>query len=265
MTLIHNEKAYPMRIGFLFTYAFSSYLRLRLNHNFRMADTNLTIKDWAEDDRPREKLRDKGAQQLSNAELLAILLGSGTKTETAVDVAKRVLAISKNDLKELGKKSLSDFMQIKGIGQARAITIMAALELGRRRSSEKSEDSDKITGSIDAANIFIPLLGDLAYEEFWVLLLNRSNKIIEKRKVGQGGLSATVVDSRLIAKLAINNLASGVIAVHNHPSGNLLPSESDKHLTNKLNEALNLFDINLIDHIIVSNDSYYSFAEEGLI
>ncbi len=230
-----------------------------------MPNTNLTIKDWAEDDRPREKLRDKGAQLLSNAELLAILLGSGTKTETAVDVAKRVLAIAKNDLAELGKKNLSDFMQIKGIGEARAITIMAALELGRRRRSEKSEEPDKITGAADAADIFIALLGDLAYEEFWVLFLNRSNKIIEKRKVGQGGLSATVVDSRLIAKLAISNLASGIIVAHNHPSGNLQPSASDKQITSKLSEALSLFDINLIDHIIVSSDSYYSFAEEGLL
>lgn len=230
-----------------------------------MANTNLTIKDWAEDDRPREKLRDNGPRQLSNAELLAILLGSGTKTETAVDVAKRVLSISKNDLKELGKKSLSDFMQVKGIGQARAITIMAALELGRRRSSEKGDDSDKITDAMDVASIFMPLLGDLTYEEFWVLLLNRSNKVIEKQKIGQGGLSATVVDSRLIAKLAISSLASGVIAIHNHPSGNLQPSQSDIQITNKLRDALSLFEINLIDHIIVSNDSYYSFAEEELL
>lgn len=230
-----------------------------------MAETNLTIKDWAEDDRPREKLRDKGAQQLSNAELLAILLGSGTKTETAVDVAKRVLTIAKNDLTELGKKTLSDFMQVKGIGEARAITIMAALELGRRRRSEKSEEPDKITGAADAADIFTSILGDLPHEEFWVLFLNRGNKIIEKRKVGQGGLSATVVDTRLIAKLAINNLASGIIVAHNHPSGNLQPSSNDKQITNKLNEALALFDITLIDHIIVSNNKYYSFAEEGLL
>jgi DNA repair protein RadC len=230
-----------------------------------MSNTSLTIKDWAEDDRPREKLRDKGAQLLSNAELLAILLGSGTKTETAVDVAKRVLAIAKNDLTELGKKTLTDFMQIKGIGEARAITIMAALELGRRRRSEKGEAPDKVAGVADAADIFISLLGDLAYEEFWVLFLNRSNKIVEKRKVGQGGLSATVVDTRLIVKLAINNLASGVIVAHNHPAGNLQPSTNDKQLTTRLNEALSLFDINLIDHIIVSSDSYYSFAEEGLL
>ncbi len=230
-----------------------------------MPDVNLTIKDWAEDDRPREKLMDKGAQLLSNAELLAILLGSGTKTETAVDVAKRVLAIAKNDLAELGKKTLSDFMQIKGIGEARAVTIMAALELGRRRRSEKSMEPDKISGTIDVADIFTTLLGDLPYEEFWVLLLNRSNKIIEKRKVGQGGLSATVVDARLIAKLAINSLASSVVVVHNHPSGNLQPSAYDKQITDKLSEALSLFDITLIDHIIVSSDGYYSFAEEGLL
>lgn len=230
-----------------------------------MPNSNLTIKDWAEDDRPREKLRDKGAQQLSNAELLAILLGSGTKTETAVDVAKRVLSISKNDLKELGKKSLSDFIQVKGIGEARAITIMAALELGRRRRAETSEEPDRITGAADVAELFISLLGDLSHEEFWVLFLNRSNKIIEKRKVGQGGLSATVVDVRLIAKSAINNLASAIIVAHNHPSGNLQPSESDKQITRKLSDALDLFDINLIDHIIVSTDSYYSFAEDGLL
>lgn len=236
-----------------------------LHINYEMPHTNLTIKDWAEDDRPREKLRDKGAQQLSNAELLAILLGSGTKTETAVDVAKCVLNIAKNDLKELGKKSLTDFMQVKGIGEARAITIMAALELGRRRQSEKSDEPDKITDAADAANIFIPLLSDLTYEEFWVLFLNRSNKVIEKRKVGQGGLSATIVDSRLIARLAINNLSSGIIVVHNHPSGSIQPSANDKQITSKLNKALSLFDITLIDHLIVSGSNYYSFAEKGLL
>ena len=230
-----------------------------------MSASNLTIKDWAEDDRPREKLRDKGAQQLSNAELLAILLGSGTKTETAVDVAKRVLSIAKNDLKELGKKTLADFILVKGIGEARAITIMAALELGRRRQSERGEEAGKITGVSDVADIFIPLLGDLTHEEFWVLFLNRSHRVIEKRRVGQGGLSATVVDSRLIAKLAIGNLASSVVVVHNHPSGNLQPSENDKQITSKLRDALNLFDITLVDHLIVSNTSYYSFAEEGLL
>ena len=241
------------------------YFRINTNQLYTMSASNLTIKDWAEDDRPREKLRDKGAQQLSNAELLAILLGSGTKTETAVDVAKRVLSIAKNDLKELGKKTLADFILVKGIGEARAITIMAALELGRRRQSERGEEAGKITGVSDVADIFIPLLGDLTHEEFWVLFLNRSHRVIEKRRVGQGGLSATVVDSRLIAKLAIGNLASSVVVVHNHPSGNLQPSENDKQITSKLRDALNLFDITLVDHLIVSNTSYYSFAEEGLL
>ena len=226
---------------------------------------NLTIKDWAEDDRPREKLRDKGPQMLSNAELIAILLGSGTRTETAVDVAKRVLAIAKNDLGELGRKGLSDFTQLKGIGEARAITIMAALELGRRRRFDSSEEPDKITCADDIAALFIPLLGDLPHEEFWILLLNRSNMVVEQRKVGQGGVSATIVDVKVIAKLAVSSLASGVVVVHNHPSGNLKPSGSDEQITQKLQKALALLDINLIDHLIVSAKGYYSFAEHGLL
>ncbi len=225
----------------------------------------LTIKDWDTDDRPREKLRDKGAQLLSNAELIAILLGSGTKTETAVDVAKRLLAITKNDLKELGKKSLTDFKKVKGIGDARAITIMAALELGRRRSAEKVESTDSITGAIDVTQIFTPLLADISHEEFWVLMLNRANKVVEKRRVGQGGISSTVVDPRIVAKLAIDTLASSVVVVHNHPSGNLTPSDSDKDITKKLREGLNFFGVALLDHVIIAGDRYYSFAEEGLL
>lgn len=226
---------------------------------------NLTIKEWAEDDRPREKLLSKGARQLSNAELIAILIGSGTRTETAVDVAKRVLAIAKNSLGDLGKKTYADLTALKGIGEAKAVTILAALELGRRRSSEQPEAVDRIVEAYSAAQLFFPLLADIPYEEFWILLLNRANRVLDKQRVGQGGLTSTAVDVKLIAKLAVSSLAVGIIVVHNHPSGNLKPSESDKALTARIKSGLEILDIQLIDHLIIGDNRYYSFAEESLL
>lgn len=225
----------------------------------------LSIKEWSVEDRPREKLLSKGFSALGDAEILAILIGSGTKDETAVEVAKRILYSCNNNLAELGKQSIKDLCKIKGIGEARAITIVAALELGRRRSIVEPLERKRISASSDVTDIFQPLLADLPHEEFWVMLLNRSNKIIDKHRISQGGMSGTVTDIRIIMKLALDNLASGIIAVHNHPSGNRFPSDADKNITEKLKLAAATFDIQLIDHIIVTASQCFSFADEGLI
>lgn len=224
-----------------------------------------SIKNWANDDRPREKLLAKGVMALSNAELLAILIGSGTKNISAVDLSKEILSYSENNLNLLGKKSVKDFVKHKGIGEAKAITIVAALELGRRRKTEDNKSKNKITSSKDVFNIFSPILSDLQHEEFWVLTLNRSNKIINKHKISQGGLSATVIDNKIIFNFVLNDLATSIILCHNHPSGNLSPSENDKQITKKIKQAAKLLDITLLDHIIVTQTNYFSFADEGEI
>jgi DNA repair protein radc len=225
----------------------------------------LSIKEWSVEDRPREKLLSKGISALGDAEILAILIGSGTKDETAVEVAKRILYGCNNNLAELGKQSVKNLCKVKGIGEARAITIVAALELGRRRSVVEPLERRRIASSSDVAEIFQPLLTDLPHEEFWIILLNRSNKIIEKHRISQGGLSGTVTDIRIIMKLAIDSLASGIIAIHNHPSGNRFPSDADKNITEKLKQASSTFDIQLLDHVIVAHRQFFSFADEGLI
>jgi len=225
----------------------------------------LSIKNWAVEDRPREKLLQKGRSTLSNAELLAILLGSGNREETAVELAQRILNSAENNLNELGKLSVTDLTKVKGVGPAKALTIIAATELGRRRKSEEVLNKNKITGSKDVADIFSSMLSDFNHEEFWILILNRSNKIIDRIKISQGGISGTVIDVRLIMKHAIEKAASSLIICHNHPSGNTLPSEADKRITTKIKEAGLLMDINLLDHIIVSEKSYYSFADEGIL
>jgi DNA repair protein RadC len=225
----------------------------------------MKIKDWAPEDRPREKLLEKGINSLSDAELIAILLGSGTKNETAVEVAKRLLKNSNNNLNELGKLTVNDLIKQKGLGPARAITIIAALELGRRRKITESNDKTAIKSSRDVYEIFQPILGDLSHEEFWVVFLNRANKVIEKKKISQGGITGTVTDIRIIMKDAVNILATGIILCHNHPSGNNKPSESDIGLTNKVKEAAKYFDISLLDHIIIADKNYLSFADDGLI
>ncbi|HEY3372142.1 MAG TPA: DNA repair protein RadC [Prolixibacteraceae bacterium] len=225
----------------------------------------LSIKEWAVEDRPREKMLVKGIRSLSEAELIAILIGSGSMDESAVDLSRRVMASVNNNLNELGKKTISDFQKFKGIGQAKAITISAAMELGRRRKETDTVERIKVVTSSDAATIFKPLLSDLAHEEFWILLLNRNNQVIDKIMVSQGGLSGTVIDVRIILKMALDKLACSIILCHNHPSGNLIPSEADKEITRKIKEAGKHMDIPVLDHVIIGNGSYFSFADDGLI
>jgi DNA repair protein RadC len=226
---------------------------------------SIKITEWAVEDRPREKLIIKGAASLSDAELLGILISSGTKEKSAVDLGRELLGSAGNNLNSLGKLSVNDLKKIHGIGSARAVTIIAALELGRRRKLAEAMNSQNINSSKDIAEIFQPLLGDLPHEEFWILFLNRSNKIISKMKLSQGGVSGTVTDIRIIMKKAIEHLASGIIVCHNHPSGNLNPSESDIQITNKIKESGKLLDIQLYDHLIISDKDYYSFADNGLL
>jgi DNA repair protein RadC len=225
----------------------------------------LKITDWAVEDRPREKLYQKGTSSLSDAELLAILIGSGTRAKSAVDLGRELLSKVNNNLNSLGKLSINDITKIHGIGNARAITIAAALELGRRRKQAELPEMLQIKCSKDVFDLIGPVLSDLPHEEFWILFLNRSNKVISRMKLSQGGISGTVTDVRIVMKKAIENLASGIIVCHNHPSGNLNPSESDSRITNKIKEAGLLLDIQLLDHLIIIDKEYYSFADNGLI
>ena len=226
---------------------------------------SLKITDWAVEDRPREKMIQYGTSTLSDAELLGILISSGTKDKSAIDLGRELLALVNNNLNALGKLTIADLTKIHGIGNARAVTIAAALELGRRRKLTENPEVVQIKCSKDVADIFQPILSDLLYEEFWVLFLNRSNRVISRMKLSQGGISGTVTDVRLAMKKAIECLASGIIVCHNHPSGNLNPSESDSKITQKIKEAGNLLDIQLLDHLIISDKDYYSFADNGLI
>jgi len=230
-----------------------------------MQAEKLNIKSWAEEDRPREKLLLKGKNALSDAELIAILIGSGNKNETAVELAKRILSSVNNDLNQLAKLSLTDLMQFKGIGEAKAISIASALELGRRRKESITEKSSKITSSKIAYEIISDVLSDLPHEEFWVLYLNRKNEVLKKEHISKGGVSGTVADGKIIFKNAVNHLASAIILCHNHPSGNLTPSNEDIKLTKKLKEIGVLMDTPVIDHIIVGNNNYFSFADENLL
>jgi DNA repair protein RadC len=222
------------------------------------------IRSWAEEDRPREKLMLKGSNALSDAELLAILIGSGTRGESAVDVCKTILKDTFNNLNELGKLSVADLKKYKGIGEAKAITIVAALELAKRRRTAEVREKEKISGSKDVFEYFHHL-SDLRNEEFWVMFLNRANKIISTQKVSQGGITGTVADIRIILKNALDNFACGVVLCHNHPSGNLEPSNEDKELTQKVKQTAKLLDINVLDHIIISDAGYFSFADEGIL
>jgi DNA repair protein RadC len=226
---------------------------------------NISIKEWSLEDRPREKLLSKGIFTLSDAELIAIIIGSGTKDESAVDLSRRILNSTKQNLNELGKLSVNDLIKYKGIGHAKAISIVAALELGRRRKLSETVEKDKISSSRDIYDIFHPVLADLPYEEFWIILLNRSNKIIDRFKISQGGISGTVTDVRLILKIALEKFASSIILCHNHPSGNNQPSEADIQITQKIKESGKLMDLSLLDHVIVVDGNYFSFADEGLV
>jgi DNA repair protein RadC len=230
-----------------------------------MKENDTTIKSWAENDRPREKLLLKGKNALSDAELIAILISSGNKDETAVDLAKRILKQSGDSLAELSRLTIQDLMKYKGIGEAKAVSIAAALELGRRRRIEDAESKKQITNSKDIFDIFHPLLADSSYEEFWILLLNKANKVISKVSVSEGGLTGTVADPVKIFRKAIESNAVGIILCHNHPSGNMKPSDSDCKLTQKMKEGGKLIDINVLDHIIIGENKYFSFADEGLL
>ena len=228
-------------------------------------DKHLTIKSLSEEDRPREKLLSKGIGSLSNSELLAIILGSGNKTQSAVELAKHILNTYGNNLNNIGKLSVSDLMQFNGIGEAKAISIITALELSKRRILDGIDKEVKISSSKNIYEIMHPLLGDLNHEEFWILHLNRSNKIIKKIKLSQGGITGTVIDVKMLMKEAILNYSSAIILIHNHPSGNIKPSQADIDITSKIKEASKLFDISTLDHLIITSDSYYSFADEGII
>jgi len=228
-------------------------------------EKNLNIKSWSPEDRPREKLILKGKSALSDAELIAILLGSGTRALSAVDLAKKVLYPTGNNLHELARLTVKDLTKIPGIGQAKALTIVAALELGRRRKELDGREKTKVTGSKDAYDLIKADLLDISHEEFWILLLNRANRVIKKAQVSQGGVAGTVADPKIIFKLALDELASGIILAHNHPSGNLTASQADLDLTKKLKDAGKLLDIQVLDHLIVAGQKYFSFADEGLI
>lgn len=225
----------------------------------------LNIKDWAVEDRPREKLLSNGARSLSDAELIAILIGSGNLDETAVELSRRILTAVNNDLNDLGRKSTDFFKTFNGIGEAKAVSIAAAMELGKRRKEADVFEKKKITGSKDAADYFQPMLGDLNHEEFWVMLLNRGNKIIDSFMVSQGGISGTVIDVRLILKNSLEKLASSIILCHNHPSGNMQASAADLQVTKKIKNAAELMDISVLDHIIIGQNKYLSLADEGLL
>lgn len=229
-------------------------------------NNTLTIKEWAEEDRPREKVLLKGLASLSDAELIAILISSGNKEETAVQLAQRILRTANNNLNTLGKFSVKEFISgFKGIGQAKAITICAALELGRRRGQTEAAIKDSVSSSKDAYLLFYPLLCDLPHEELWIALLNRNGKVVEKKRISQGGTSETTADLRIILKAAVINLASGIVLCHNHPSGAKTPSIQDDELTRRLASSAKILDIRLLDHIIVAENTYYSYADEGRI
>ena len=222
------------------------------------------INQWAEDDRPREKFLLKGKSTLSDSELLAILIGSGSRNESAVQLCQRILASSENNLNALGKMSVAQLMQFKGIGEAKAISIAAALELGRRRRAEDAVELKKITSSKAVFDIMQPIIGELPHEEFWVLYLNNSNKVIYKAQLSKGGITGTVVDIRLIFKMAFEQNATGLILSHNHPSGKLIASEADLKITKRIKEAGQTLEIQVLDHLIITENGYLSFQDEGI-
>jgi DNA repair protein RadC len=227
--------------------------------------SNLSIKSWSENDRPREKLMLLGKDSLSDAELLSILIRTGTASQNALEVARSVLLLGNNNLADLSRLTIEDLSKVNGLGKVKAITIIAALELGRRRRTAESSNIQKIKTSIEAVEIFRPHLADLSHEEFWILLLNRANVIIGKKNVSRGGLSGTLVDPKIIFKESIESRASGIILCHNHPSGNNRPSDADIRLTQKIKEGGRHLEISILDHIIIAGSSFYSFADEGLL
>lgn len=226
---------------------------------------SLSIKNWAIDDKPREKLIQKGSLALSDAELIAILIRSGSQNESAVELAKRILAMADNNLNSLGKFSVNQLKRFKGIGEAKSVSIVAALEIGRRRREGGPQKLNQVSSSRAAYEILFPLIGELPHEEFWILYLNNSNKVIHKAQLSKGGITGTMVDVRLVFKAALEMGAVGMILAHNHPSGTIKPSTADKQITSKLKDAAHALDIKILDHIIVAQDRYFSFSDEGLI
>lgn len=222
------------------------------------------ITNWAEDDRPREKLMLKGKSVLSDAELIAILIGSGNRKESAVDLSKRILASVNHNLNALGKLSIAQLMNFKGIGEAKAISIIAAMELGRRRKNEDVVELAKITSSKAVFELMQPIIGELPHEEFWVLFLNNSNKVLFKTQLSKGGMTGTMVDVRIVFKIAFEQNATAIILTHNHPSGKLQASDADIQITKKIKTAGQQLDIPVLDHLIITETGYYSFADEGI-
>lgn len=229
-----------------------------------MEQNNFPITHWSEDDKPREKLMLKGKSALSDAELIAILIGSGSRSESAVDLSKRILSSVDNNLNALGKLSISQLMSFKGIGEAKAISIIAAMELGRRRRVEDAVELIKITSSKKIFEIMQPIIGELPHEEFWIVYLNNSNKVISKSQLSKGGITGTLVDVRLVFKTALEIGATALILCHNHPSGTLIPSDADKQITKKLKVAGDSLEIKVLDHLIVTENNYFSFVDEGI-
>ena len=228
-------------------------------------NNSFSIKNWNEDDRPREKLLLKGRTTLSDAELIAILIGSGSRNESAVSLSQRILASADNNLSELGRLSIPELMEFKGIGEAKAISIAAAMELGRRRRTGEALERKKITSSNSVFEFVQPIIGELPHEEFWILYLNNSNKIIKSAQLSKGGITGTVVDVRLAFKEALQLGAVGIILAHNHPSGTLKPSQADIQLTKKLKTAGESLDIKVLDHLIITEKAYFSFADENML
>lgn len=228
-------------------------------------NTYTSIKNWAEDDRPREKLELKGRAALSDAELLAILLGSGSRNESALDLARRMLQKAENNLNRLGRWNIEELKQFKGVGTAKAINIISALELGKRRRLSEAQEVPKITSSKHVYELMQPRIADLSHEEFWVLYLNHQNKVLATKCISKGGISGTMADVRIIYKEAILLSSSGIILAHNHPSGSLRPSYSDEKLTKKIKQAGEMIDILVLDHLIVTEAGFFSFADEGYL
>ena len=227
--------------------------------------TSFSIKHWSDDDKPREKLLNKGRSTLSDAELIAILIGSGSRSESAVELSKRILSSVDNNLNELGRLSIKQLMQFKGIGEAKAVTIAGALEIGRRRRGEASAKIEKIASSKDAFEILQPIMGELEHEEFWILYLNNSNKVLQKSQLSKGGITGTLVDVRILMKQTLELGAVGLILAHNHPSGTLKPSNADKDITQKIKRASESLDIKVLDHLIITQKDYFSFADNQLL
>lgn len=224
---------------------------------------SFTIQDWSENDRPREKFITKGPESLSNSELLAILISSGNRDETAVDLSRRILVSVNNKLSALSKLSIHELKEFKGIGQAKAISISAALELSNRKRVEEALEYEQLNSSTVVNELMQPIIGDLAHEEFWILYLNNSNKLLQKQQISKGGITGTLVDVRLVLKTALQIGATALILTHNHPSGSLKPSQADKQITMKLREAASKLDLKVLDHLIITFNNYYSFADQG--